>query len=160
MAKCTATSFCGSPTVHTSDPGLPLVKSASPTFVFEKGDSPEMTLNNFLKYFMLNTTWLMQSNCVVQNKTILGMDRHLRYREKKGRYLTQSYDKIPFTHRKIQKATWQHKNATKNFDYTMIVDRLRKSLHVTLRNKPISLTRSISTGSYATSFTRQSNEWW
>ena len=25
--------------------------------------------------------------------------------EKKGRYLTQSYDKSPYTHRKIQKAT-------------------------------------------------------
>ena len=29
------------------------------------------------------------------------------------------------THRKFQKATLQHKNATKNFDYTMIADRLR-----------------------------------
>ena len=29
-------------------------------------------------------------------------------------------------HRKIQKATWQHKKiATKNFDYTTIADRLR-----------------------------------
>ena len=27
--------------------------------------------------------------------------------------------------RKIQKATWQHKTATKNFDYTTIADRLR-----------------------------------
>ena len=26
---------------------------------------------------------------------------------------------------KIQKAMWQHKNATKNFDYTTITDRLR-----------------------------------
>ena len=43
----------------------------------------------------------------------------------KGRDLTQSYDKNPYTHRKIQKATWQHKNATKNFDYTTIADRLR-----------------------------------
>ena len=30
----------------------------------------------------------------------------------------------PYTHRTIQKATWQHKNATKNFDYTTIADRL------------------------------------
>ena len=43
----------------------------------------------------------------------------------KGRDLTQSYDKSPYTDRKIQKATWQHKNATKNFDYTTIGDRLR-----------------------------------
>ena len=41
----------------------------------------------------------------------------------KGRDLTQSYDKSPYTDRTIQKATWQHKNATKNFDYTSIVDR-------------------------------------
>ena len=37
----------------------------------------------------------------------------------KGRDLTRSTD------RKIQNATWQHKNATKNFDYTTIADRLR-----------------------------------
>ena len=43
----------------------------------------------------------------------------------KGRDLTQSYDKSPYTDRKIQKATWQHKNDTKNFDYTTIADRLR-----------------------------------
>ena len=29
--------------------------------------------------------------------------------ERKGRDLTQSYDKSPYTNRKIQKATWQHK---------------------------------------------------
>ena len=45
--------------------------------------------------------------------------------EGKGRDLTQSYDKSPNTQRKIQKATLQHKNATKNFDCTTIVDRLR-----------------------------------
>ena len=33
--------------------------------------------------------------------------------------------KSPYTHQKIQKATWQHKNATKNFDYITIADRLR-----------------------------------
>ena len=43
----------------------------------------------------------------------------------KGRDLTQSYDKSPYTDRKIQKAKWQHKNATKYFDYTTIADRLR-----------------------------------
>ena len=46
------------------------------------------------------------------------------YREKE-KDPTQSYDKSPHTHRKIQKATWQHKNATKNFNYTRIADRLR-----------------------------------
>ena len=39
----------------------------------------------------------------------------------KGRDLTQSCDKKPYTHRSIQKATWEHKNATKNFDYTTIL---------------------------------------
>ena len=43
----------------------------------------------------------------------------------KGRDLTQSYDKSPYIDRKIQNAMWQHKNATKNFDYTATADRLR-----------------------------------
>ena len=37
--------------------------------------------------------------------------------EKKRRDLTQSYDKSPYTNRKIQKATWQHKKRHQNFDY-------------------------------------------
>ena len=60
----------------------------------------------------------------------------------KGRCLTQSYDKSPFTHRKIQKATWKHKNATKNFDNTTIADQLRtvslsNSSHPTGVIKPV-----------------------
>ena len=43
----------------------------------------------------------------------------------KGRDPTQSCDKNPYTQRTIQRATWQHKNATKNFDYTTIADRPR-----------------------------------
>ena len=39
--------------------------------------------------------------------------------------MTQSYDKSPYTDRKIQKAKWKHKNATKNFDCTTIADHLR-----------------------------------
>ena len=42
-----------------------------------------------------------------------------------GRDLTQLYDKSPYTHRKIQQATWQHKKHHQNFDYTTIADRLR-----------------------------------
>ena len=53
-------------------------------------------------------------------------------KEKKERDLIQSYDKSPYTDRKIQKATWQHKNATKNFDYTTIADRLRTVSWVTI----------------------------
>ena len=41
------------------------------------------------------------------------------------RDLTQSYDRNPYTHRKVQKAKQQHKNPTKNFDYITIADRLR-----------------------------------
>ena len=44
--------------------------------------------------------------------------------EKNGRDLTQSFDKSPYTDRNIQEATWQHKNATKNFDYKTTADRL------------------------------------
>ena len=43
----------------------------------------------------------------------------------KGRDLTQYYDKRPYTDRKIQKATRQHENARKKFDYIAIADRLR-----------------------------------
>ena len=43
----------------------------------------------------------------------------------KGRDLSQSYDKSPYTDKKIPKATLQHTNATKNFDSTTIADRLR-----------------------------------
>ena len=28
----------------------------------------------------------------------------------KGQDLTQSYDKTPYTHRKVKKASWQHKD--------------------------------------------------
>ena len=60
----------------------------------------------------------------------------------KGRDLTQFCDINPYTHKTIQKATWQHKNATKNFDYTTIADRLRtvswsNSSHPTGVVKPV-----------------------
>ena len=42
-----------------------------------------------------------------------------------GRDLTQSYDKSPYTQRKLEVANSQHKNATKTFDYTTITDRLK-----------------------------------
>ena len=50
--------------------------------------------------------------------------KHNKAREK-GRDLTQSYGKSPYTKRKIRKATWQQKTATKNYDYTTIADRLK-----------------------------------
>ena len=52
------------------------------------------------------------------------------FTREKGRDLTQSYDKSPYTHRKIQKGMWQHKNATKNFNYTTIADLLRTVSHL------------------------------
>ena len=51
--------------------------------------------------------------------------RQCRWLGEKGRDLTQSYIKSPYTDRKIQKATWQNSNTIKNFDYTTIEDRLR-----------------------------------
>ena len=65
-----------------------------------------------------------------------------RFKEKKGRDLTQSCDKNPYTLRTIKKATWQHKNATKNVDYITIADRLRtvnwsNSSHPTGVVKPV-----------------------
>ena len=47
----------------------------------------------------------------------------MRKREK-GRDLTESYDKSPYTDRKIQKVSWQQKNATK----TSITRRFRTVL--------------------------------
>ena len=44
-----------------------------------------------------------------------------KVQREKGRDLTQSYEKIPNTYRKIQKASRQHKKATK----TLITQRLR-----------------------------------
>ena len=46
-------------------------------------------------------------------------------RKVKGRDLTQSSDKCPYTNRKFNNAKWKHKNDTKNLDYTMVVVQLR-----------------------------------
>ena len=46
-------------------------------------------------------------------------------REKKGRYLTQSYDKSPYTNRNVKRAKWQQKQRNKKLDYTAIADRLK-----------------------------------
>ena len=47
----------------------------------------------------------------------------MEYREKEGD-LTQSYDKTPIP-TENSKTKGQHTNATKNFDFTTIADRLR-----------------------------------
>ena len=48
----------------------------------------------------------------------------LFYREK-GRDLTQSYDKSPFTNRNVKGQGDNTNNATKKFDYRAVADRLR-----------------------------------
>ena len=58
------------------------------------------------------------------------MEKHVLNREfcdeeKKKDILLSPMTKAPYTHRKIHKTKWQHKNATKNFDNTAIADRLR-----------------------------------
>ena len=58
----------------------------------------------------------------------------------KGRDLTQTFDKNPYTHRTIQKATWQHKNATNNFDNTTIAD-FGRSVGVTAVTQLVCLNR-------------------
>ena len=39
--------------------------------------------------------------------------------------MTQYCDEIPYINGKFKKAKWQHKGATKMFDYTAVADRLR-----------------------------------
>ena len=65
---------------------------------------------------------ILQFTQIIENENALSMSDSEK--REKGRELTQSY-KRPYTHRKIQKATWQHKNATINFDNTKIADGLR-----------------------------------
>ena len=69
-------------------------------------------------------------------------NKNVKLAREKGRDLTQSRDKNPYIHRTVQKATLQHKNATKNFDYTTIGNRLRtvswnNSSHPTGVVKPV-----------------------
>ena len=46
-------------------------------------------------------------------------------KEKKGRDLTQSYDKSPYTNRNVKRAKLKHKQRHKKFDYRAVADRLR-----------------------------------
>ena len=59
----------------------------------------------------------------------------------KGGDLTQSYYKNVYTYTQIQKATWQQ-NATKNFDYTTITDRL-KTVSWSNSSHPAGLVKSV-----------------
>ena len=67
----------------------------------------------------------------------------------KGKDLTQSYDKNHYTRRKVQKATWQHKNATKTSTTQRLRTDLGRSVGITivtqlvlLREKERDLTQS------------------
>ena len=52
------------------------------------------------------------------------------FKRKKEEIWLSPMTKAPTPTEKSKKATWQHKNVTKNFDYTTIADRL-KSIEVT-----------------------------
>ena len=43
----------------------------------------------------------------------------------KGRDLTKSYDKSPYTNRNVKRAKWQHKQRNKKVEYRAVADRLR-----------------------------------
>ena len=63
-------------------------------------------------YFLqINNHWFL----ILHLKRLENSNNLMVWRQK-GRDLTQSFDKRPYTHRKIQKALWQHKkNATKKY---------------------------------------------
>ena len=91
---------------------------------------------------MGNSHNLCQSHEVVSDLEPRGYCKDQGDWEQEKKEESQSRDKNPYTHRTIQKATWQHKNATKNFDYTTIADRLRtvswsNSSHPTGVVKPV-----------------------
>ena len=99
-------------------------------------DTVDKYVNNFFKtwYSMWTDNMLIfrdtchQSSSRTNQYSINKMQERIKNTKnykRKGRDLTQSHDKSPYTDRKIQKATWQHKNANKTFDYTTIADRLR-----------------------------------
>ena len=68
--------------------------------------------------FSTETYYQLWHTTIAKKGTVL-------YVGEKGRDLTQSCDKTPTPTEQSNKATWQHKNSTKNFDYTTIADRLR-----------------------------------
>ena len=85
-------------------------------------------LNVWFSIHALNVryiTYSLKSCFTYVKRTLTFLFILIRNTKKNGRDQTQSYDISPYIHRKILKGTWQHKNATKNFDYTTISDRLR-----------------------------------
>ena len=80
--------------------------------------------NCFIDNFKLHGRCWKWWVTVVARKLVGHISRTIAVRER-GRDLTQSYDKRPYTHRKIQKATWQHKKTPPK---TSITQRLRTDL--------------------------------
>ena len=62
-------------------------------------------------------------------------------RREKGRDLTQSCDKNPYTHSKIQKATWQHKTPPKTLITQLSRTDLGRSVWVTAVTQLVWLNR-------------------
>ena len=77
---------------------------------------PRCNSTQFVIYYKLRNYYKLQRNIAHIRRL------HLVLREKEGD-LTQSYDKNPYTNRKFENQRTTHTNATKNFDYTTIVDR-------------------------------------
>ena len=71
------------------------------------------------RYPLIYSLYRREEVCVIK-KELTG-----DVRREKGRDLTQSYDKIPYTNKNVKRAKWQHKQRHKKFDYTAVVDRLR-----------------------------------
>ena len=59
----------------------------------------------------------------------------------KGRYLTQSYDKSPYTHRKGRKSTWQHKTPPNTSITQRLQTDLRRAIGVTIATQLVWLNR-------------------
>ena len=80
--------------------------------------------------------WCLQNACVVKTtvisigggaflSNILKIERKRHYYKRKGRHLTQSYEKAPTPTEKSKKQSDNTKTPPKNFDYTTIADRFK-----------------------------------
>ena len=90
-------------------------------------------MNLLFNHFIVDSIKDVTGKSIICNPTVvtredfeffLKLYHTLLKREKEGD-LTQSYDKNPYTNRKFENQRTTHTNATKNFDYTTIADRLR-----------------------------------
>ena len=81
------------------------------------------------RFFYIYITWgLFWCFVITPNRICQMIDSTLWftfYQTKKKRSDSVLWQKPPHTNIEFKKAKWQHKNATKNFDYTMIADWLK-----------------------------------